>query len=84
MDPGPAAGPPALFPGVFDLLPKLRVPPVPLRRRPLQPGVVPAGGETRDAAHRPDGELGPVRLHELEPLPGIEPLSIANQAAAFL
>ena len=41
-------------------------------------------GEKREcSAHRPVRKPGPVRLQELESLPGLEPLSRANQAAVF-
>ena len=45
--------------------------------------VVPTGGETQHPAHGAERELGPVRLHERVPPPGIDPLSFANQATAI-
>ena len=48
------------------------------------PRAVPAGGHARHSAHRGRPMMGLIRLHELEDLPGIGPVSRANQAAAFL
>ena len=48
------------------------------------PRVVPAGGHPQHSAHRGHPMMGLVRLHEREDLPGIVPVSRANQAAAFL
>ena len=53
------------------------------RRRPALPRVVPAGGDPQQPAHRGDGIEGPVGSHKLEDPDGIEPVSRANQAAAF-
>lgn len=53
------------------------------RRTSLRPRVVAAGGDAQDPTHRRYGILGPVRAHELESLDGIDPVSRANQAAAF-
>ena len=53
-----------------------------LTRTP-QPVVVSAGGETQHPAHGRKRKGGPVRLHERISPPGIDPLSLANQAAAF-
>ena len=47
------------------------------------PRVVAAGGDTQHPAHRGDVIQGLVRLHEREDLGGTEPVSRANQAAAF-
>jgi len=51
---------------------------IPRRARPLESGVVAAGGTTQCTAHRPARELGLVSLHDLESRPGIEPLSRAG------
>ena len=51
------------------------------RERPLPPGIVPAGRDAQDPALRGEAMSGPVRRHELESLDGIEPVSLANQAA---
>ena len=50
---------------------------------PRAPRVVPAGGDAQHAAHGGEGMGGLMRLHEFEPFGGIEPVSRANQAAAF-
>ena len=47
------------------------------------PRVVPAGGDAQHSAHRSHPMMGLVRLHELEDLPGIVPVSRANQAATL-
>jgi hypothetical protein len=47
------------------------------------PRVVPAGGDAQHAALRGDRMRGLMAPHELESLDGIEPVSRANQAAAF-
>ena len=47
------------------------------------PRVVPAGGDTQHPAHRGHPMMSLIRPHELEDLPGTEPVSRANQAAAF-
>ena len=47
------------------------------------PRVVPAGGDAQHSAHRGHPMMGLIRLHELEDLSGIVPVSRANQAAAF-
>src|SRR4030095_3985812 len=47
------------------------------------PRVVPASGDAQHTAHGGDGMGGPMRLHESEPFDGIDPVSRANQAAAF-
>ena len=54
----------------------------PRGQRPLPPRIVAAGRDSQDAAQRGDAMGGPVRRHELEPLDGIEPVSLANQAWA--
>ena len=53
------------------------------RRRADGPRVVPAGGDAQHAALRGDRMHGLVAPHELESFGGIEPVSRANQAAAF-
>ncbi len=44
-------------------------------RRPLQPRIVPTGGDCQHAAHRGNRILLLVRFHELEDLGGTEPVS---------
>jgi hypothetical protein len=51
------------------------------RARPLPPRIVPAGRDPQDPAQRGEAMGGPMRRHELESLDGIEPVSLANQAA---
>jgi len=53
------------------------------RRRSLEPRVVPAGGDFQQAAHHGYRIVGRVCFHELEVSLGVEPVSRANQAAAF-
>src|SRR5690606_39242876 len=55
----------------------------PLRRLAIPPCVVPAGGDLQHAALRGDGPDRLMRSHEFEDPDGIEPVSRANQAAAF-
>ena len=83
VDPRAAVRLPALGPDRPDPLLEILVPPRPPRRRTLQPVVVPAGGETQHPGTWPQAETQPVRLHERISPPGIDPLSLANQAAAF-
>ena len=52
-------------------------------RRTLSPRVVAAGGDVQHSAHRGDRVGGLIRSHELEDFSGTEPVSRANQAAAF-
>ena len=52
-------------------------------RRRAKRITVPAGGDAQHSAHRGHPMMGLIRLHELEDLPGIVPVSRANQAAAF-
>src|ERR671919_1935040 len=66
-----------------DLSGQIFLLPCTLRRPTAHPGVVPAGGDAQLPAHRPHWIEGLIRLHELEDSPGIEPVSRANQAAAF-
>ena len=47
------------------------------------PRVGPARGDAQHPAHRGHPMTGLVRLHEPEDLPGTEPVSRANQTAAF-
>src|SRR6185312_15095368 len=49
----------------------------------ILPRIVPASGDAQDAAHGGKGMGGPIRLHESESFDGIDPVSRANQAAAF-
>jgi hypothetical protein len=55
----------------------------PGRGGPGSLGVIAAGGDLQQAAHHGDRMHGPGGSHKLEPLDGIEPVSRANQAAAF-
>src|SRR6202521_2923193 len=47
------------------------------------PGVVATGRDFQYAAHGGDPVAGLIRVHELERRDGTEPVSVANQAAAF-
>src|SRR5919108_6630153 len=67
----------------LDLRAELHIVSGPLRQWALAPRVVPAGGDTQDAAHGGDWMDGLVCRHELESLDGIVLVSRANQAAAF-
>src|SRR5271167_2445373 len=62
---------------------ELRVRAAARRRRPLPPCIEAAGGDTQYPAHRRDPITGLIRTHELERRDGSEPVSVANQAAAF-
>src|ERR1700737_936939 len=53
------------------------------RWRPLTPRIVAAGGDSQYPAHRGNPVYGLIRVHELERRDGTEPVSVANQAAAF-
>src|SRR2546428_7518886 len=55
----------------------------PCRRRALAPRIVAAGGDGQHPAHRGNPVFGLIRVHELERRDGTEPVSVANQAAAF-
>src|SRR5262245_30819177 len=52
-------------------------------RTAFDPRVVATGGDVQDAAQGGNGMRGLMRLHEFEDPGGIEPVSRANQAAAF-
>src|SRR5271169_6298026 len=52
-------------------------------RRPLEPRIVAAGGDSQHPAHGGNPVHGLIRAHELERRDGTEPVSVANQAAAF-
>ena len=54
-----------------------------IRTPTASPRVVSAGGDAQPTAHRGHPMMGLVRLHELKDLPGTEPVTCANQAAAF-
>ena len=54
----------------------------PLRRLPLHPRMIAAGGDAQQPAHRGDRIVGLVIAHEPEPFRGIAFVSRANQAAA--
>ncbi len=54
-----------------------------LRRLAIQPRVVAAGGDLQHSALRGYGIVGLMRSHEFEDPDGIEPVSRANQTAAF-
>src|SRR5229473_2717307 len=53
------------------------------RGRPLTPRIVAGGGDSEYPAHRGNPVYGLIRVHELERRDGTEPVSVANQAAAF-
>ena len=53
------------------------------RRLAVSPRVEPARGDAEHAGHRGGAVAGLIRSHELERFPGTEPVSRANQAAAF-
>src|ERR1700732_3844354 len=55
----------------------------PCRWRPLAPRIVAADGDSQYPAHRGNPVDGLIRVHELERRDGTEPVSVANQAAAF-
>src|ERR1700674_1862221 len=55
----------------------------PRRGSPFLPGVVATGRDFQYAAHGGDPVAGLIRVHELERRDGTEPVSVANQAAAF-
>ena len=55
----------------------------PLRGPTLEPRIEAAGGNTQQATCLGNGMVCLVRAHELEDPDGIEPVSRANQAAAF-
>src|ERR1019366_2448648 len=49
----------------------------------LPPCIEAAGGDAQHPAHRRGSITGLIRTHELERRDGTEPVSVANQAAAF-
>ena len=55
----------------------------PCRGRAIQPRVIATGGDLQDAAQRSHRIVGLIPLHEFQPFDGIDPVSRANQAAAF-
>src|SRR3989442_13974337 len=83
MDAGHAVGAARLTVDRLDLRAQLHIGPRSPRQWTLAPRVVPAGGDTQDAAHGGDRMDGLVCRHELESLDGIVLVSRANQAAAF-
>src|SRR5215831_14568789 len=83
MDTGHAIGAARLPVDRLDLRAQLHIRPRTDRQWALAPRVVPAGGDTQDAAHGGDRMDGLVCRHELESLDGIALVSRANQAAAF-
>src|SRR5229473_2082440 len=66
-----------------DARSEFRVGARPCRRRPLAPRIVAAGGDGKHPEHRGNPVYGLIRVHELERRDGTEPVSVANQAAAF-
>src|SRR5713101_4266024 len=66
-----------------DACSKFRVGARPCRRRALAPRIVAAGGDGQHPAPRGNCVHGLIRVHELERRDGTEPVSVANQAAAF-
>src|SRR5262245_1519173 len=83
MDARHAVGTARLVMDRLDLGAQLHIGPRPQGQRPLAPRVVPAGGDTQDAAHGGDRMDGLVCRHELESVAGIVLVSRANHAAAF-
>jgi hypothetical protein len=51
-----------------------------LRRLPLRPRVIAAGGDTQQPAHGGDREGGPVLAHEPEPFDGVVFVSLLYYA----
>ena len=66
-----------------NALTQFRVPARPRRGRSLAPRIKAAGGDSQHSAHGGDCVHGLIRTHELERRDGTEPVSVANQAAAF-
>src|SRR5229473_3375536 len=66
-----------------DARSEFRVGARPCRWRPLTPRIVAAGGDSQYPAHRGNPVDGLIRVQELERRDGTEPVSVANQAAAF-
>jgi hypothetical protein len=63
---------------------EFHVRPSPCRRRPLEPRIIVAGGDTQHPALGGKRVNGPIRAHELERRDGTVLVSVANQAAAFV
>src|SRR5207253_4474850 len=84
MDPRRAVRPARVAVHRFDLSGHLHIGPRARRERALAPRVIPAGGDTQRATQGGHGMQGLMCGHELESLDGIEVVSRANQAAAFL
>src|SRR5712691_10306190 len=68
---------------LLDLGGELGVTPGPRGRPPASPRVVPTGGDLQDPAHRGDGMVGLLLLHEAIHPYGVAPASLAKKAAAF-
>ena len=83
MDPGHPVSPFGSLVNCLDPLHNHCIGRCPLRGRPLFPRMISAGGDAQQTAHRGYGISTLIRLHESEDFPGIEPVSRANQAAAF-
>jgi hypothetical protein len=83
MDPGHPVGSSGSAVNRLDPLRKRRIGCRPLRERPILPRMISAGGDSQQTAHRGYRVNILIRLHESEDLSGIEPVSRANQAAAF-
>src|SRR5208282_2318458 len=78
-----AVGPARPFMDRLDAQAQLRIAARPRRLRPFTPPMVAAGGDSQDPAHGGNPIGGLIRAHELERRDGTEPVSVANQAAAF-
>jgi hypothetical protein len=83
MDPGHAVGAPATRGASPGSRRSASHQPAPTSPAAFAPRIVPAGGDTQDAAHGGDRMDGLMCRHELESLDGIVLVSRANQAAAF-
>ena len=64
-------------------VPQCPVSQLPARWATPQPRVVAAGGDTQQTTHAPHRIVGLVSLHEPKRRRGVDPVSSANQAAAF-
>jgi hypothetical protein len=84
MHPGRSVRPPGLEVDGVDRHRQLGVALRPRRRSAVLPRIVPAGGDPQHPAHGGDAIGGPVTFHEFESRDGIDVVSLANQAAAFL
>lgn len=84
VDPRDTVGASGGIVDLHDALPEPLVLSSPCRGLALAPGEVAALGHAEHRTHRLHWVVGPVRVYESESLDGIEPLSLANQAAAFL